>query len=114
MAATDHLGTQFWPLTRVGQLQSGNEPGLTVEQEYQQKERRGEYTENDHARAAMYGQHPRDYQAQITQHVDQHGQLNPAQWEDYPGDGGPVLAEGYHRYAAHRNLGNVVMPVRRI
>ena len=96
-----------WPLSRVGALQSGNEPGMTVEQEYQSKEVGGNYTPNDHERAKRAGfGHPRDYQADITRHVAEHGIINAAQAS------GGTLDEGYHRYAAARQLNHKTMPVQ--
>jgi hypothetical protein len=96
-----------WPLDKVGKLQSGNEPGMTVEQEYQRKEVQGSYSPNDFENAKAAGRkHPRDYQAGITQHIDEHGIINAAQ-TSYG-----VLDEGYHRYAAARQLGHKSMPVR--
>lgn len=95
-----------WPLSRVGALRSGNERDMTVEQEYQRKEVQGKYSKNDFERARVYGQHPRDYQAGITAHIRQHGIINAAQ-ASYG-----VLDEGYHRYAAARQLGLQSMPVQ--
>jgi len=96
-----------WPLSRVGKLQSGNEPGMTVEQEYQRKEVQGKYSKNDFERAKRAGfRHPRDYQASITSHVAEHGILSAAA-ASYG-----ALDEGYHRYAAARQLGLQSMPVQ--
>jgi hypothetical protein len=96
-----------WPLSRVGRLQSGNEQGLTVEQEYQRKEVQGKYSKNDFERAKRAGfSHPRDYQASITSHVAEHGILSAAA-ASYG-----ALDEGYHRYAAARQLGLQSMPVQ--
>jgi hypothetical protein len=96
-----------WPLSRVGALQSGNEPGITVEQEYQRKEVGGRYSPNDHEVAGRAGfAHPRDYQADITRHVAEHGIINAARVS------GGTLDEGYHRYAAARQLGHKKMPVQ--
>lgn len=101
-------GSGNWSLARVGRLQSGNEPGLTVAQEYHQKEVLGKYSENDYARAGAAG--PREYQRQITESVRKNGILNPAQvnaWTETKNG----LSEGYHRYAAARQLGFKTMPV---
>jgi hypothetical protein len=91
----------------VGRLQSGNEPGLTVAQEYRQKEILGRYSadDRDRARAAGFAS-PRAYQASITEHIRQHGLINAPQ-SSYG-----TLDEGYHRYAAMRQLGRQAMPVR--
>jgi hypothetical protein len=100
-------GAESWSLARVGRLQSGNEPGLTVAQEYRQKETLGRYSANDHERARRAGfDHPREYQASITEHIRQHGILNPAQSSH------GTLDEGYHRYAAMRQLGKRSMRIR--
>lgn len=101
-------GTEAWSLARVGRLQSGNEPGLTVAQEYHQKETLGRYTANDHERARQAGfDHPRAHQASITEHIRQHGIINPARASH------GTLDEGYHRYAAMRRLGQRSMPMRK-
>lgn len=100
-------GPKAMSLDAVGRLQSGNEPRMTVAQEYRQKEILGNYSANDYARAAEQGQTPREYQASITEHVRQHGQINPAQASD------GHLDEGYHRYAAMKQLGRKSMSVRR-
>lgn len=102
-------GTQTRSLDWVGRLQSGNEPGLSVAQEYRQKETLGRYSPNDHAVARRAGySHPRDYQAAITEHVRRHGLVNPPQASH------GTLDEGYHRYAAMRQLGRRVMPVKKL
>ena len=96
-----------WPLSRVGALQSGNTPGMTVEQEYQSKEIGGNYSANDHEVARRAGfAHSRDYQADITRNVAQNGIINAARVS------AGTLDEGYHRYAAARQLGHKTMPVR--
>jgi hypothetical protein len=96
-----------WPLSRVGALQSGNEPGLTVEQEYQRKAVGGHYSPNDHERARQAGHDsPAAHQADITGHVRRHGIINAARTS------GGVLDEGFHRYVAARQLGHKTMPVR--
>jgi hypothetical protein len=98
-------------LDRIGRLQSGNEQGMTVAQEYRQKEVLGRYSASDWARAnvgrAAGERHPRDYQASITAHVKEHGQVNPGHVS------GGALDEGYHRYAAARQLGHATMRVRK-
>jgi hypothetical protein len=110
MAASDHLSAVQWmPLSRIGQMRSGNDYNMTVEQEYQAK-KAGRFSENDMARS---GGNPQARQQEITSNIARHGQLNPAQWEHYEGYE-PTLSEGAHRYAAHRDLGNVGMPVSRI
>jgi len=98
-------------LAWVGRLRSGNRPGMTVAAEYHQKEILGRYSANDHAvaRAAGY-KHPRDYQAYLTRHIGEHGIINPPQWTTSD----KTLSEGYHRYAAMRQLGRRTMPVRKI
>lgn len=96
-----------WPLSRVGKLQSGNERDMTVEQEYQSKEIGGNYSPNDFERAKRAGfGHPRDYQADITASVKAKGILSAARASF------GALDEGYHRYAAARQLGLQSMPVQ--
>lgn len=105
---TDARGSS-WPLARVGRLKSGNEPGLTVAQEYRQKAILGKYSPNDFERARRAGfAHPREHQADITEHIRQHGIINAAQ-ASYG-----TLDEGYHRYAAMRQLRKRTMPVKEI
>lgn len=104
----DAGGSRSWPLARVGRLQSGNEPGLTVAQEYHRKAVRGVYSANDWERARQAGfRHPRDHQADITEHIRRHGVINPAQ-VSYS-----VLDEGFHRYTAARQLGQRTLPVKK-
>jgi hypothetical protein len=104
--------TQSRSLSWVGGLRSGNEPGMTVAQEYRQKEILGNYPASDWARARQAGfSSPRAYQASITAHIAGHGIINPGQWSSSGGRG--TLDEGYHRYAAMRQLGMTSMPVRR-
>lgn len=101
---------QQWSLARVGALASGNEQGLTVAQEYRQKEILGNYSANDYERAKQAGfASPKDYQKSITDHIARHGMINAAQW--YSSD--RALAEGYHRYAAMRQLGLKSMKIKR-
>lgn len=96
-----------WPLSRVGALQSGNEPGMTVEQEYQRKAVGGNYSPNDHERARQAGHDsPSAHQADITEHVKRHGIINAARVS------GGTLDEGFHRYVAARQLGHKTMPVQ--
>ena len=96
-----------WSLARVGRLASGNRQGMTVEQEYQAKEVRGEYSAQDFAVARQAGfAHPRDYQASITRDIAARGQVNPARVSE------GALDEGFHRYAAARQLGKRSMAVR--
>lgn len=99
--------TPAWPLERVGRLKSGNEPGLTVAQEYHRKEILGQYSPNDFERARQAGHaHPRDRQAAITAHIAANGLINPAQASE------GNLDEGYHRYAAMRELRQRTLPVK--
>lgn len=100
-------GSRPVPLAKVGKLRSGNDPRMTVEQEFQKKVVQGQYSANDIARAARYGQTPRQYQAEITEHIRQHGVINAAQVSD------GVLDEGFHRYAALRQLRRRTVPVKR-
>jgi hypothetical protein len=80
---------------------------MTVAQEYRKKEINGDYSANDRERARAAGfASPRAYQASITDHIRQHGIINSAQ-ASYG-----TLDEGYHRYAAMRQLGAKNMPVR--
>jgi len=103
------LGGESWSLAKVGRLQSGNEPGLTVAQEYHRKEILGQYSHNDHERARQAGfDSPRAYQADITARIAREGQLNPAQHSH------GTLDEGYHRYAAARQLRQRTMKIRKI
>lgn len=96
-------------VARIGRLQSGNEQGMTVAQEYRQKEVLGRYSANDYERAKQAGfGSPRDYQASITSHIAQHGIINPARYSY------GTLDEGYHRYAAARQLGMSTMPARKL
>lgn len=105
---TGAKGGRAWPLARVGRLRSGNEPGMTVAQEYQRKAVRGLYSVNDWERARRAGfAHPRDHQRDITEHIRQHGIVNPAQ-ADYG-----TLSEGFHRYVAARQLGLRTLPVKK-
>lgn len=97
---------ESWSLNRVGRLASGNEPGKTVAQEYRDKVIRGNYSANDYARAAQYGQTPAQYQAEITRDIAQRGMINPAR-ASYG-----TLDEGFHRYVAMRQLGMRSMPVK--
>jgi hypothetical protein len=79
MAATDHLsGAQFMPIEKVGQMRSGNFPGMTVEEEYQAR-MRGEapQRQNDDARARHHGfRDASDYQAAITGSIRTRGMVN--------------------------------------
>lgn len=100
---------ETWSVARVGRLASGNEPGMTVAQEYAMKEGRGRYSPNDHARAAQYRQTPREYQAEITADIGKNGMINAVQWDRED----RMLTEGYHRYAAMRQLGIKTMRIRR-
>lgn len=98
-----------WSLDRIGRLMSGNEPGLTVAQEYQKKEINGIYSSNDYERARRDGYaSPREHQEALTAHIERHGLVNA------PQASAGYLLEGYHRYAAFRKLGRRSMPVRRI
>jgi L-asparaginase II len=98
-------------LAWVGRLQSGNRPGMTVAQEYHQKETLGKYSTNDHAVARMAGhKNARDYQAALTRDIGARGLINPPQYTAND----RTLSEGYHRYAAMRQLGRRTMPVRKI
>jgi hypothetical protein len=103
-------GVQNWSLAKVGALASGNVPGLTVEQEYQMKEVNGQYTAQDRAVAAQYGQTPAQYQAHITADIAKKGILSPARVDEWTATRNG-LSEGYHRYAAARKLGRKTMPV---
>jgi hypothetical protein len=101
-------GEQSWPLSRVGRLTSGNEQGLTVAQEYHRKEILGRYSPTDRERARQAGfEHPRDYQRHITEDIRRRGMINPVR-ASYG-----ALDEGYHRYAAMRQLGRRQIKVRR-
>lgn len=104
-------GSGSWSLARVGRLMSGNEPGLTVAQEFHQKEVLGKYSPNDYERARQAGaSSPREYQRRITESVREKGILSPARvnsWTETKNG----LSEGYHRYAAARQLGMKTMPV---
>lgn len=93
------------PMTFVGSMQSGNtqEP-RTVEEEYQMKRKQGKFDENDYARLSPGISSPQEHQDEVTSHIDRHGQLSPIQFSAYKGSP-PTLDEGYHRYAAHRDLG---------
>jgi hypothetical protein len=92
------------PMTFVGAMQSGNNPNMTVEEEYQTKRKRGEFQPNDFNRLMPGIKDPQQHQDEITSHIDQHGQINPIQFSAYKGHQ-TTLDEGYHRYAAHRDLG---------
>ena len=117
MAAPDHLNVTQWPIEKVGQLRSGNRTGLTIDQEYHQREVLGQHSSDDHEHAKEYG-YPdaHAYQASLVSSVAQHGIQNPGVWEpgearlgENPND--KVLANGYHRYAAARALGHTTMPM---
>lgn len=100
--------SQTRSLDWVGRLQSGNEPGMTVAQEYHQKFDLGRWSANDYERARFEGfASPQAAQAETTAHIRQHGIINPAQTSD------GVLDEGFHRYAAMRQLGRKTMPIRK-
>ncbi len=100
-----------WSMTRVGRLNSGNRPGMTVAQEYREKEILGNYSANDQAvaRAAGY-KDARSYQEALTKDIGERGLLNPV----YYSETDHYLSEGYHRYAAMRQLGRRTIPVRTI
>lgn len=103
--------SQLTPISSVGKLKSGNIPGLTVEQEYHRKEVLGKYTANDYAVAKAAGhKHPRDYQAELTKHIAANGIINAPQVDTAD----KTLSEGYHRYAAMRQLKQSSIPVRKI
>jgi hypothetical protein len=125
MAATDHLsGAQFMPIEKVGQMRSGNFPGMTVEEEYQAR-MRGEapQRQNDDARARHHGfRDASDYQAAITGSIRTRGMVNAPEFrhdqvwnddrEDYDRTGTQTMTTGHHRYTAARNLGWTHLPVK--
>lgn len=98
----DEHGRDLRSVSWLGGLQSGNRPGMTVAQEYREKEIRGNYSPQDFAVAKAAGfSHPRDYQSHLTEHIRKNGLINAPQV--YTED--KMLGEGYHRYAALRKLG---------
>ena len=106
---TDARDTQSWSLSRVGRLKSGNTPGMTVAREYSEKEILGRYSPNDWERARRAGfAHPRDYQRDITEDIRRWGMINPVRTSR------GALDEGYHRYAAMRQLRKRTMPAKKI
>lgn len=101
-----------WTLNGVGRLKSGNEgvdhPGMTVAQEYRMKEIEGKYSENDYERARNAGfSSPAAYQRSITESIGKKGQLNAIQTSE------GYLDEGFHRYAALRQLGRSTVKVKK-
>lgn len=117
MTAADHLNATQWPVEEVGKLTSGNRPGMSIADEYHQREVLGNHEWGDHAHARQYG-YPdaATYQDALARHVAQHGIVKPVAWErgnpalgESPDD--RILANGYHRYAAARALGHATVPV---
>lgn len=104
------------PVDELGQLASANTPGQTVAEEYQQKEVRGQYSEDDHERARGLGfADARAYQDYTNQHVAVNGVLNPVRIEagsDW-GEDRDVLSNGYHRWAAAKTAGISHLPAFR-
>lgn len=117
MTAADHLSPQQWPVGDVGRLLSGNRPGMTIADEYHQREVLGNHSWGDHESARSKGfADASDYQADLTRRVSAQGIQSPVQWEpgqphlgESPDD--RILGDGYHRYAAARALGHSSMPV---
>lgn len=114
MAASDNLSrTQFWPMEKVGQLQSGNVRGMTVEQEYQHRKAgtHPDIAANDSLRAERKGfGSASEYLGSLANHIASNGLVNGGTHRD-DGDGS-MLTSGAHRYTALRDLGWKNMPMR--
>ena len=106
------LNTQQFSVDEIGNWASGNMPGYTVAQEYDARFTGANPAEDEHAQYYGY-RNARDYQGHLNMHVAEHGIRTPLTYSP-PGTpdlatGEPLethaLENGYHRYAAARDLG---------
>lgn len=106
------LNTQQFSVDEVGGWKSGNIPGFTVAQEYESRYTGANPYEDEHAQYYGY-RDARHYQESLNDHIKQHGLRTPVKYSP-PGTPDlatgetldvPLMENGYHRYAAARDLG---------